>query len=142
MRELVCVREKRWRVATAAGSGSGCMGSSMGSEHGPAGRTEIMLRLGRLILGSIVMRVSPARKACSSELTAACDIARRPCSSGAKDRSQPKSGLLRTVQYAVYGTRLAKNGFFFCHLVFNITNVFCAKKRVGHACICPRMITG
>ena len=24
----------------------------------------------------------------------------------------------------------------------NITNVFCAKKRVGHACICPRMVTG
>ena len=37
--------------------------------------------------------------------------------------------------------RLAKNGFFFGHLFFNITNVFCAKKRVGHACICPRMVT-
>ena len=24
----------------------------------------------------------------------------------------------------------------------HITNVFCAKKRVGHACICPRMDTG
>jgi len=24
------------------------------------------------------------------------------------------------------------------HLFFNLTNVFCAKKRVGHACICPR----
>ena len=23
-----------------------------------------------------------------------------------------------------------------------ITNVFCAKKRVGHACICPKMVTG
>ena len=30
----------------------------------------------------------------------------------------------------------------FGHLFFNITNVFCAKKRVGHACICPRMVTG
>ena len=38
--------------------------------------------------------------------------------------------------------RLAKNNFFFGHLFFNITNVFCAKKRVGHACICPRMVTG
>ena len=28
------------------------------------------------------------------------------------------------------------------YLFLNITNVFCAKKRVGHACICPRMITG
>ena len=31
---------------------------------------------------------------------------------------------------------------FFCHLFLNITNVFCAKKQVGHACICPRMVTG
>ena len=37
--------------------------------------------------------------------------------------------------------RLAKNGFFFGHLFFNITNVLCAKRRVGHACICPRMVT-
>ena len=36
---------------------------------------------------------------------------------------------------------LAKKSFFFGHLFFNITNVFCAKKRVGHACICPRMVT-
>jgi hypothetical protein len=35
-----------------------------------------------------------------------------------------------------------KNSFLFGHLFFNITNVFCAKKRVGHACICPRMVTG
>ena len=28
------------------------------------------------------------------------------------------------------------------HMFFNITNVFCAKRRVGHACICPRMVTG
>ena len=38
--------------------------------------------------------------------------------------------------------RLAKKSFLFDHLFFNITNVFCAKKRVGHACICPRMDTG
>ena len=38
--------------------------------------------------------------------------------------------------------RLAKRSFLFGHLFFNITNVFCAKKRVGHACICPRMDTG
>ena len=38
--------------------------------------------------------------------------------------------------------RLAKKSFLFGHLFFNITNVFCAKKRVGHACICPRMVTG
>ncbi len=24
----------------------------------------------------------------------------------------------------------------------DITNVFCAKKLVGHTCICPRMVTG
>ena len=37
-----------------------------------------------------------------------------------------------------------KKRFLFGHLFFNIiiTNVFCAKKRVGHACICPRMVTG
>ena len=28
--------------------------------------------------------------------------------------------------------RLAKKSFLFGHLFFNITNVFCAKKRVGH----------
>ena len=36
---------------------------------------------------------------------------------------------------------LGKKSFFFGHLFFNITNVFCAKKRVRHACICPRMVT-
>ena len=36
---------------------------------------------------------------------------------------------------------MAKKSFLFGHLFFNITNVFCAKKRVGHACICPRMVT-
>ena len=25
---------------------------------------------------------------------------------------------------------------------YNITDVFCAKKRLGHACICPTMVTG
>ena len=30
---------------------------------------------------------------------------------------------------------------FFANIIINITNVFCAKKRVGHACICPRMVT-
>ena len=35
-----------------------------------------------------------------------------------------------------------KKRFLFGHLFFNITNVFCAKKRVGHACICPRVVTG
>ena len=35
-----------------------------------------------------------------------------------------------------------KKRFLFGHLFFNITNVFCAKKRVGHACICSRMVTG
>ena len=35
-----------------------------------------------------------------------------------------------------------KKRFLFGHLFLNITNVFCAKKRVGHACICPRMVTG
>ena len=33
---------------------------------------------------------------------------------------------------------------FYLATFFNITktNVFCAKRRVGHACICPRMVTG
>ena len=36
-----------------------------------------------------------------------------------------------------------KKRLLFGHLFFNnITNVFCAKKRVGHACTCPRMVTG
>ena len=35
-----------------------------------------------------------------------------------------------------------KKRFLFGHFFFNITNVFCAKKWVGHACICPRMVTG
>ena len=43
------------------------------------------------------------------------------------------------LQYVQAG--LAKKSFFFGHLFFNITNVFCAKTRVGHACICPRMVT-
>ena len=37
---------------------------------------------------------------------------------------------------------LGQEKLFFGHLFFNRTNVFCAKKRVGHACICPRMVTG
>ena len=48
---------------------------------------------------------------------------------------------LTTVPRTRLQARLAKNGFFFGHLFFNITNGFCAKKRVGHACICPRMVT-
>ena len=35
-----------------------------------------------------------------------------------------------------------KNSFLFGPLFFNITNVFWAKKWVGHACVCPRMVTG
>ena len=35
-----------------------------------------------------------------------------------------------------------KKSFLFGPFFFNITNVFCAKKWVGHACICPRMVTG
>ena len=31
-----------------------------------------------------------------------------------------------------------KKSFLFGHLFLNITNIFWAKKRVGHACICPR----
>ena len=31
--------------------------------------------------------------------------------------------------------------FFSISFNMNITNVFCAKKQVGHACICPRMVT-
>ena len=39
--------------------------------------------------------------------------------------------------HIVQASRLKKLSLF-GHLFFNITNVFCAKKRVGHACICPR----
>ena len=35
-----------------------------------------------------------------------------------------------------------KKSFLFGHIFSHITNAFCAKKRVGHACICPRMVTG
>ena len=38
--------------------------------------------------------------------------------------------------------RRPKKMFLFGHLFLNITNVLCAKKRLGHACICPRMVTG
>ena len=38
-------------------------------------------------------------------------------------------------------SRLEKT-FFCAHLFFSITDVFCAKKRLGHACICPRMYSG
>ena len=46
----------------------------------------------------------------------------------------------------IQARRLAKKSkrrksFLFGHLYFNITNIFCANKRVGHACICPRMVT-
>ena len=61
--------------------------------------------------------------------------------------------------YVIRSYGLAKKSFFFGHLFFNtswppqeklfiwslffnITNVFCAKKWVGHACICPMMVTG
>ena len=36
---------------------------------------------------------------------------------------------------------LPKKRFLFGHLFLNTTNVFCAKKQVGHACICPRRVT-
>jgi len=35
-----------------------------------------------------------------------------------------------------------KKRLLFGHLFLNTTNVFCAPKQVGHACICPRMVTG
>ena len=38
--------------------------------------------------------------------------------------------------------RLTKKSFLFGHLFLNIADVFCVKKRVGHACICHRMNTG
>ncbi len=34
-----------------------------------------------------------------------------------------------------------KKSYLFGHLFFNITNAFCAKTKLGHACICPRMVT-
>ena len=39
-----------------------------------------------------------------------------------------------------FTSRLAKKSFLFGHLFFNTTNVFCAKKRVGHACTGPSMV--
>ena len=46
--------------------------------------------------------------------------------------------------YSIYQylIQVAKKRFLFGPLFFNITNVFCAKTWVGHACICPRMVTG
>ena len=44
------------------------------------------------------------------------------------------------VQYKLAAPR-TKKSYLFGHLFFNITNVFCAKKRVGHAAclyICPK----
>ena len=35
-----------------------------------------------------------------------------------------------------------KSSVFCAYLLLNITNVFCAKTRLGHAYICPRMVTG
>ena len=40
---------------------------------------------------------------------------------------------------SMYLYYLAKKISLFGHLFFNITGVFCAKKRVGHACICPKI---
>ena len=36
---------------------------------------------------------------------------------------------------------LGQEKLFFGHLFFNITHVFCARQRVGHTRICPRMVT-
>ena len=47
------------------------------------------------------------------------------------------------IMYIVYlQAGRPKKSFLFGPFFFNITNVFCAKKWVGHACICPRMVTG
>ena len=48
------------------------------------------------------------------------------------------------IQYEYVQAGRPKKRFLLGHLFLNIniTNVFCAKKRVGHACICPRMVTG
>ena len=50
------------------------------------------------------------------------------------------------VQVLLYTYKLAspRKAFYlttFFSMYTYITNVFCAKKRVGHACICPRMVT-
>ena len=46
------------------------------------------------------------------------------------------------VMYMRIQARRSKTLSLFGHLFFNITHVFCAKKRVGHACICPMMDIG
>ena len=48
------------------------------------------------------------------------------------------------IYYPTYSLQAGrpKKSFLFGPCFFNITNVFCAKKWVGHACICPRMVTG
>ena len=50
-------------------------------------------------------------------------------------KNKKKIGSGTTIFSGELQARLAKNGFFFGHLFLNITNVFCAKKRVGHAFI-------
>ena len=51
----------------------------------------------------------------------------------------PDSASAALAALPVLGT---KKSFLFGHLFLNIADVFCVKKRVGHACICHRMNTG
>ena len=69
-------------------------------------------------------------------------LARRACSSLALlARVFFVVSSLGLLQYSLYDqgiqAYLAKKSFLFGHHFSNITNVSCAKKRVGHACICP-----
>ena len=50
--------------------------------------------------------------------------------------------LANAIRFPARFSLLAKKSFLFGHLFFNITDFSCAQKRVGHACICPRMDTG
>ena len=64
-------------------------------------------------------------------------------------RLTPATGVCSTVGlspgnvvYVQAGRPKKRFSFGYLFLNINITNVFGAKKRVGHACICPRMVTG
>ena len=58
-----------------------------------------------------------------------------------QDEEETNTYLLKFKHIQIQAGR-PKKRFLFGHLLLNITNVFCAKKRMGHACICPRMVSG
>ena len=76
----------------------------------------------------------------SSRATTQGQKIRASATLGYREKKNAPGKVMKSYVY-VLQAGLAKKSFFFGHLFFNITNVFCAKTRVGHACICPRMVT-